>query len=102
MADRTLVQDQLKMLYSIVQVSDRFACHVCGKSFMTHIRVSSNLTFNDGLQQVCRQQRPTRQAGVTHVKQDIILIVTIMQNSGLQREGRVITVNGREGDIYGM
>jgi len=56
MADRALIQDQLKMLYSIVQVSDRLAFHVCGRSFMGHIRVLNNLTFNDRLQQVYRQK----------------------------------------------
>jgi hypothetical protein len=56
MADRTLVQDQLKMLYSIVQVSDHLAFHVCGKSFMAHIRVLNNLTFTDRLQQEIGQK----------------------------------------------
>jgi len=60
-ADRTLVQDQLKILYSIVQERDRLACHACGKSVMARICILSNLTFNDGLQQVFRQQKLTTQ-----------------------------------------
>jgi hypothetical protein len=80
-ADRALVQDQLKILYSIVQERDCLACHVCGKSVMARIRILSNLTFNDGLQQVFRQQKP--KANVTHLKQCAVLIVAIMKDRGL-------------------
>jgi hypothetical protein len=61
MAGWTLVQDQLKMIYGIVQVRDRHACHVCGKSFMARICVLNNLTFDDRLQEVFCQQKPAIQ-----------------------------------------
>jgi hypothetical protein len=44
MADRTLVKNRLKMLHSIVQVRDHPAPHVSGKSCVTCICVSSNIT----------------------------------------------------------
>lgn len=65
MADRTLLQDQPEMLYSFVQVRDCRAEHVSGKLCMSRIRVSSNLTFNDGLQMVFCQRKLTEQCLVS-------------------------------------
>jgi hypothetical protein len=42
------------------------------------------------------------EADVTHIKQCAILIVARIYNSGLQSEGRVIAVNGWEGNVYDM
>lgn len=83
MADRKLVQDRQKTFYNTIQVRNYLACYVCRKSFMACIRVSSNLTFND------------------EIKQCTVLVIAMMQNSGLQSKGRVIATSGREGDMRG-
>jgi len=88
MADRTLVKNRLKMLHSIVQVRDRPARHVFGKSCVTRICVSSNITLYEGLQLVFRQQKLTAEVSVTHIRQRAVLIVASMYNGGLQRERR--------------
>jgi hypothetical protein len=72
MANRTLIQYQLKMMHGIVQVRNCFACHVCG---------TSNLTFNDGIEQCA------------------VLFVARTYNSSLQSEGRVIAINEWEGNV---
>ena len=61
MVDWTLIQDQLKMLSSIVQVRDCPACYVFGKLCVARICVSRNLAFNDGLQSVSCQHELTVQ-----------------------------------------
>jgi hypothetical protein len=79
MANRTLVQNQLKMLYSIVQVKDRLACHVCGKSVMA---VSLSEQF-DIQRWTTSTEANNTMINVTHVKQCAVLIVAIMKNRAL-------------------
>jgi hypothetical protein len=81
MADRTLVQNQLKILYSSIQVRDIPACHVFDKSGVARICVSSNLRVQQGIRQCA------------------VLIVANMHNGNLQCEGRVDITNRWEGDI---
>jgi hypothetical protein len=56
MAGRTLVQNQLIMLYSSVQVRDGLARNVFGKLRVTCICVSNNLAVYEGLQMAFHQQ----------------------------------------------
>jgi hypothetical protein len=42
MADRTLAQNRLEVLYSMFQVRDPIASHVFGESYMARICVSTN------------------------------------------------------------
>lgn len=58
MANWTLVQNQLEILYSVIQVRDplQFACRVLGESCVACIRVSSNLAVDKGLQLAFSQQ----------------------------------------------
>jgi hypothetical protein len=62
MTDRTLVQNQLKMLYSIIQVRDPPISHVFGESCVAYIYVSSNFAVYEGLQSEFRQQKLTGQS----------------------------------------
>jgi hypothetical protein len=96
MANRTLVQDQQKMLHSIVQVRSRFACCVFGKMCVARICVSSNLTVYGGLQLMFHKQKLARQSPSdvsTHIKQCTVLDITSMYNTGLEREGRMATTH---------
>ena len=102
MADRTLVENRLEMLDSIVQVRDCLARPIFGKSCVTCICVSSNLAVDDGLQLAFSQQKKTTEAGATHIKQSAVLIVARMYNGGRQRKGRIDTMNGWEGQFYEM
>jgi hypothetical protein len=56
MAGQTLVQNQLIMLYSSVQVRDRPTRNVFGELRVTCICVSNNLAVYEGLQMAFYQQ----------------------------------------------
>ena len=61
MVDRTLIQNELEVLHSIVQVSDILACRIIGKQCVTCVCALSNLAVNDGLQFAICQQEPNAQ-----------------------------------------
>ena len=68
MVDRTAVQNQLKTLYSTVQVRDRLAGAVLGILCVARICFMSNLAVYEGLQLVFRQQELPSEVSITHVK----------------------------------
>lgn len=75
-ADLALVQNQLKMLHSNLQVRDPLVCHEFGKSCVARICISSNFAVHGGIRQCA------------------VLIVASMFNGGPQCKGRADTANG--------
>jgi hypothetical protein len=98
--NRTLVQNQLKILHGTAQVKGPPDCHVFGKLCVARICVSSNLGVYEGLQLAFRQQKLMVETSITHKRQCAVLIVASMYNGSFQREGRVDTTNGWEGQYY--
>ena len=89
MVDWTLIQDQLKMLSSIVQVRNCLACHVFGKLCVARICLSRNLAFDDGLQSVFCQHELTVQM--------LISLTSICAPSWLSRACITVAFSVREG-----
>jgi hypothetical protein len=97
MAGRTLVQNQLTMLYSSSQAEDRPTHHVFDKLRGACICVPKSLAVYEKLQLAFNQQQLMAETNVTHIRQNTVLMLASMYSSSLQREARVDTTHRREG-----